>query len=63
MKEAFIGCIGSVINEVGVSAESMAEMERALKQMLHEVGGVALGRMVEACDEKYAADEQRCECG
>ncbi|MHB8752919.1 MAG: UPF0236 family transposase-like protein [Aggregatilineales bacterium] len=63
LKEAFIGCIGSVINEVGVSAESMAEMERALKQMLHEVGGVALGRMVEACDEKYAADEQRCECG
>jgi hypothetical protein len=59
LKAALIGSIEQAIKGSEVKAESLSQMEVAVKQMLHEVGNEVL----EAQDEKYPADERGCGCG
>jgi hypothetical protein len=63
LKVAFMESVGEAIKAGEVEAKSLSEMEVSVKQMLHEVGGEVLRQLLEAQDEKYPADEQRCACG
>jgi hypothetical protein len=54
-----------LVNYAGdVSATSLSEMERSLKQMLHELGNEIMGQWLEAQAQKYPDDEKVCpQCG
>jgi len=50
--------------EGDVSARSLSEMEKTVKQMLHELGNEILSQWLEAQEQKYADDEKECpHCG
>jgi hypothetical protein len=46
-----------------VSADSLSEMETAVRTMTHTLGNEVMQRWLEAQEEKYPAREQGCECG
>src|SRR6185369_1333226 len=64
LKEALLATVRRVVSsEGGEAADSLSSMEVGIKQMLQEVGNVALGTWLETQDGKYPADKQACECG
>jgi hypothetical protein len=64
LKEGLLARVRAIASSEGEAAvESLSAMEVSLKQMLQEVGNVALGAWLEAQEGKYPADEQACECG
>jgi hypothetical protein len=66
VQQAWLGQLPGIIKGYvgGVSATSLSEMETVVRQMTHELGNAVMQQWLEAQDEKYPADEQRCPaCG
>ena len=63
LKTALLGSIAGALQDGSVEADSLSGMEVALKQMLHEVGGVIMQAWLEAQEAPYPTDEQPCSCG
>lgn len=63
LKAVLIASIGEVVQSGEVAAESLSQMEVAVKQMVHEVGNEVLRQWVEAQENHYPADEVACACG
>lgn len=61
LKAVLIASIGEVVQSGEVAAESLSQMEVAVKQMVAAVGNEILRQWVEA--QEYPADEVPCACG